>query len=85
MAVHDRKFGVLHEDLALFRIHDSSISGSGRLNETYMKDCNRIFAKTMGREMNSLDRLRVRLYRLEKWIMNPRVTVFRIFSRLGGY
>lgn len=83
MLVHQRKCGILNEDLALFRLHESSISGSGRLNETYMTDRNRIFAKVTGREMSALDRLRTPLYRVEKWIMNPRTTLSRILSRLG--
>lgn len=84
MAINGREFGILHEDLALFRIHESSISGSGRLNEIYRKDCNRLFDKAMGHEMNSRDRLLAHLYRMEKWFMNPKVTLFRILSRLGG-
>ena len=60
MVMHDRKFGLLNDDLALFRIHETSISGSGRLNEIYKKDCNRLFAKAIGRDMNYWDRLLAR-------------------------
>ena len=83
MAAHHQKFGILYEDLALFRIYESSISGSGRLNEIYVKDRNRIFIKAIGRERNSLDKLLAKIYRLEKWILNPRVTFSRILTRLG--
>lgn len=78
MAINGRKFGILYEDVATFRIHDSSISGSGRMNEMYRNDCNRLFAKAMGREMNSGDRLLKKIYRLEKWLMNPRAILGRI-------
>jgi glycosyltransferase involved in cell wall biosynthesis len=83
MAMHHQKFGILYEDFALFRIHESSISGSGRMNEVYMKDSNLIFRKVVGRGKNSLDKLLAIIYLLEKWIMNPRVTIFRIFTYLG--
>jgi glycosyltransferase involved in cell wall biosynthesis len=82
MAINGRTFGIIYEDIALFRIHRGSISGSGRLNETYRNDCNRLFIKTMGREMSLLDKLLSKIYRLEKWIMNPRVTLSRVIKRL---
>jgi glycosyltransferase involved in cell wall biosynthesis len=83
MAINGRQFDVLHEDVATFRIHESSISGSGRLVEPYRKDCNRLFMKAMGREMNLADRLLMRLYRLEKWLMNPRATLSHITWTAG--
>jgi len=83
MAINERTFGILYEHLALFRIHESSISGSGRLNEVYMNDCNRLFNKAKGRDMNTIDRLLMQIYRIEKWFSNPRFTFLRILSRLG--
>jgi len=82
MAAQNMKFGILYAELALFRIYDSSISGSGRLNEVYVKDRNRIFLKSMGREITSLDKLLAKIYLFEKLIMNPRYTFSRILTHL---
>ncbi|MDP1663604.1 MAG: glycosyltransferase family 2 protein [Methylobacter sp.] len=84
MAINGRKFGVLYEDVATFRIHETSISGSGRLVELYRNDCNRLFMKAMRREMNVLDRLLIPIYRLEKWLINPQATLARIIWAVGG-
>ncbi len=84
MAINGRRFGIIYEDLALFRIHGESISGSGRLANLYIDDRNRLFTKSMGRKMNSLDRLLMKLYRVEKWVLNPRATLFRLLVILRG-
>lgn len=55
--------GYLNEDLALFRIHASSITGSGRLNAQYLKDSRRIFEQTLGRAWGPVDHLRRLAYR----------------------
>lgn len=77
MLLKGRRAEILHDDLALFRIHDASISGSGRLNEIYEQDCRRLFAKAMGREMTAMDRGLSKLFRLEKWLTNPRAMLAR--------
>jgi glycosyltransferase involved in cell wall biosynthesis len=55
--------GYLAADLAGFRIHDASISGSGRLNERFKKDSLSIFRKIKGRDWNRMDNLRCIAYR----------------------
>lgn len=44
------KHRVIDDDLAVFRIHPASISGSGRLEVAYRLDLKRIFRKMKGRE-----------------------------------
>lgn len=68
--------------LSLFRIHDASISGTNVLQDAYLCDCNRLFAKVTGRTLGRWDRLLKKIYRLEKWVMNPRYTFFQIASRI---
>ncbi|TRX01782.1 glycosyltransferase family 2 protein [Candidatus Methylobacter oryzae] len=80
MAINVCKFGAFYQDIAAFRIYDSSISGSGRLNALYQHDCNRLFSKAMGRPMNFMDKLLMKIYLLEKWITNPAVTFNRILD-----
>ena len=55
--------GHLSSDLAGFRIHGASISGSGRLNEQYLRDCRRIFREMRNREWGRMDDLRRVVYR----------------------
>lgn len=47
---------LLNHDLAVFRIHEASISGSGRLESAYYQDVERIFREKMGRQKNLFDR-----------------------------
>jgi len=84
MLINGGNAGILHEDIAAFRIHRSSISGSGRLGEIYRQDCRRLFVKAMGREMNATDRMLKKIFRLEKWLMNPRAALARALSALRG-
>ncbi len=42
MALNGCRFAVMHKVLGNFRLHDASISGSGRLNEQYLNDLDRI-------------------------------------------
>jgi glycosyltransferase involved in cell wall biosynthesis len=83
LVINGCKYGILHSDLSQFRIHGGSISGSGRLNNTYLIDQNRLFLKAMGREVGFMDKLLVKLYRIEKWLINPRVTISRILAIIG--
>jgi glycosyltransferase involved in cell wall biosynthesis len=59
------KVGYIDADLAAFRIHEGSISGSGRLNEQYRQDFRRIFRQIRGEDWNRKDDLLRLLYRLE--------------------
>jgi glycosyltransferase involved in cell wall biosynthesis len=59
------KIGYIHADLAGFRIHETSISGSGRMNEQYRRDCRRIFRQLRGHEWKATDELLHFLYRAE--------------------
>ena len=48
---------VIPQDIAAFRLHEGSISGSGRLAELYLKDLDKLFAEVYGRERSGLDKL----------------------------
>ncbi len=58
-------------DLGCFRIHGESISGSGRLNDAYRKDCRRIFRQIMGRDWCLIDEGLHLLYKCEKLLLHP--------------
>ncbi|TPQ49415.1 glycosyltransferase [Prosthecomicrobium hirschii] len=65
VARYDAKVGA-------FRIHGQSITGSGRLNDRYRDDQNRLFRKIRGRPMTAWDRqVLSRLYRLGSNLTDP--------------
>ena len=57
------RIGYIRTDLGGFRIHDDSISGSGRLSEQFQKDSRRIFCELTGHEWRTIDQLLCYLYR----------------------
>jgi glycosyltransferase involved in cell wall biosynthesis len=65
LAKQGAKIGYIHADLAGFRIHEESISGSGRMNGQYQRDCKRIFRQLVGREWRVTDEALRLLYRAE--------------------
>lgn len=84
MAMKGCRFGRLFEDIAAFRIHDASISGSGRLSDAYARDLDRLFAKATGRGRVASDLLFAALFRVEKWLTSPRATFARLGTALGA-
>ena len=78
MALAGARFKHIHKQLATFRIHDASISGSGRLNNAYRQDSERLFAKVMTRPPRPTDALIRRFARIYKFIIDP-TYVFRRF------
>ena len=62
------KIGYLHADLAGFRIHDGSITGTGRLNQQYLEDHRRIFRQVHGHDWRATDQLLRLLYRAEGFL-----------------
>ncbi len=59
------RIGYIHADLAGFRIHEASISGSGRMNNQFRADSRRIFRQLRGRNWKPLDDLLSYFYRAE--------------------
>lgn len=54
---------VIDRDLAVFRLHQGSISGSGRLEDRYFRDLDTIFEATFGRKRGAVDRVKTFLLR----------------------
>lgn len=65
LANQGAKIGYIHADLGGFRIHQESISGSGRMHEEYLQDCRRIFRQLRGREWKATDEVLRFFYRAE--------------------
>jgi len=71
LALAKKSFVLLDEFLSCFRVHSSSISGTGSLNYLYEKDRERFFRKAVGRDRLWYDVLLKRAFRIEKWTLNP--------------
>ena len=68
MVMRGAKVGYIDSNLASFRVHAASISGSGKLNEQFQRDSSRIFAEVQGREWRATDNLLRLLYRTTGFI-----------------
>lgn len=64
------KVGYIDCDLSAFRIHDTSISGTGRMWESYQRDNARVFRSIQGRDWGLVDDVRKFLYGLEGVALN---------------
>lgn len=51
------KHQVTNKDLAVFRLHQGSISGSGRLEDKYFQELDKLFIEHVGRKRNLTDKL----------------------------
>jgi glycosyltransferase involved in cell wall biosynthesis len=58
------------DELGLFRMHENSITSTGRLNEQYKLDRNRLFTKAMGRDRAGKDNIYEFFYRIKKLILD---------------
>lgn len=57
---------VTKHELAVFRLYAGSISGSGRLESTYLQDLDKLFLEYMGRNRNAKDVLYTYYLRLKR-------------------
>jgi glycosyltransferase involved in cell wall biosynthesis len=69
MANLGARIGYVNADLSGFRIHATSISGSGTNLDAYEKDCRRIFFETTGHQWGATDELMRFLYRTERFMI----------------
>lgn len=71
IAMTGKRFFTIPNDVALFRIHDASITGSGRLNEPYARDSERLFSKVFMRNRSHSDKYLMLFARLCKCVLEP--------------
>ena len=63
---HQATHHVVQEDLAVFRLYQGSISGSGRLEDKYFKELDTLFAQHLGRPRNAFDKLHTTYLRAKR-------------------
>jgi glycosyltransferase involved in cell wall biosynthesis len=76
------KVKYVNQDLALFRIHSHSITGSRRHSEMMKADADRMFSLSRGRPWTALDTLRTYLVRLERILTHPGAVESAIRARV---
>jgi glycosyltransferase involved in cell wall biosynthesis len=76
------KVKYLNQDLALFRIHAKSITGSQRHSEMMKADADRMFSLSRGRTWTGLDTVRVYLFRLQRILTHPGAVESAIRARM---
>lgn len=82
MALCGARFRYIHRNLGVFRIHEESISGSGRLQNQYRKDRARLKEKVVGGDLSIIsEHMWVYFYRVRKWFLNP-ITIFPSLRRI---
>jgi glycosyltransferase involved in cell wall biosynthesis len=72
----------VNQDLALFRIHAQSITGSRRHSEMMKADADRMFSLSRGRRWTALDTLRAYLVRVERILTHPGAVESAIRARV---
>jgi glycosyltransferase involved in cell wall biosynthesis len=60
---------VVNEDLAVFRLYQGSISGSGRLEDKYFKELDVLFVKHLGRPRNAFDKFHTTYLRAKRELL----------------
>ena len=79
-----RKFHLVNDTWAVFRIHPGSMTGSRSRDDEYHKLHRRLFVEVLGREPARFDSV-VRVFtRLERWVRNPATPALRIVEKLFG-
>lgn len=76
------KVKYVNQDLALFRIHSHSITGSRRHSEMMKADADRMFSLSRGRPWTALDTLRTYLVRVERILTHPGAVESAIRARV---
>jgi len=76
------KVKYLNQDLALFRLHAKSITGSRRHSEMMKADADRMFSLSRGRRWTALDTVRAYLFRIERILTHPGAVESAIRARM---
>jgi hypothetical protein len=84
MAQMGATVGYIDADLAAFRLHNTSISGTGRLVNVYLEDCKRIFRQIRGRDWRVSDDLVRFFYRIEGLLLRAGLWFKTAASKRGA-
>lgn len=85
------KMRVINDFWSVFTIHDQSISGqkwiqsnrSRKIDADRMKTHQRLYRKVIGHPPNRWTSILILLARVQKWLMQPEGTIWRVIEKLG--
>lgn len=83
LVLHGARFRRIDAMLAVFTLHNASISGSQRLQATFHRDWKRIRERLLGRELHREEPLNLIGARLAKWIADPKTLLWRLESTIN--
>jgi glycosyltransferase involved in cell wall biosynthesis len=84
LAVTGSHFFMVDDYWSLFAIYPGSITASVKYNQQYQADRARMFRSITGREYHRTHPLLFSLARIEKWLRNPLVPLYRILDKSFG-
>jgi glycosyltransferase involved in cell wall biosynthesis len=84
MVAKGAKVGFLNSDLAVFRVHGASITGSRRAEQLYFEDSERIFRQLKGRERVKSDGLLSFYYKSTRFLSDPVELLYSLRYKFGG-
>ena len=84
MVAKGAKVGFLNSDLAVFRIHGASITGSRKAEQLYLEDSERIFRQLKGRERVKSDAFLTFFYRGTRFLYDPFELLNTLRYRIQG-
>jgi glycosyltransferase involved in cell wall biosynthesis len=84
LAVTGGCFAMVEDYWSIFAIYPGSITASVKYNQQYQADRARMFQAITGREYRRTNKVLFSLARIEKWLRNPMVPLYRILDKSFG-
>lgn len=78
MVLHGAVIYRVDDILSCYRVHNSSITGTGKFASAHVQHSQNMFEKIMKRPYRDSDRFWSKYYRFRKHILNPRATLERL-------
>jgi glycosyltransferase involved in cell wall biosynthesis len=84
MALKGSRFAMVDDYWSLYAIYPGSITASVKHNQQYRADRARLFRAITGREYDRTNKVLFSLARIEKWLRNPLVPLYRVIDKSVG-
>jgi hypothetical protein len=84
MALSGSRLAMVDDYWSLYAIYSGSITASLKQNRQYHADRARMFRTITGRDYDRTNKLLFRLARVEKWLRNPLMILYRVIDKSVG-
>jgi glycosyltransferase involved in cell wall biosynthesis len=84
LAQKGSRFAMVDDYWSLFAIYPGSITASLKHNQQYQADHARMFQAITGRAYDRTNKVLISLARVEKWLRNPLVPLYRMIDKSSG-